>query len=54
MFKISPGSEIALSFFSSIMPAKKPNQQKVNGANNKQLRSTQRFVCADTDKVLYR
>ena len=54
MFKISPGSEIALSFFSSIMPAKKPNQQKVNGANNKQLRSTQRFVCADSDKVLYR
>ena len=54
MFKISPGSEIALSFYSSIMPARKPNAQKVNGANNKQLRSTQRFVCSDTDKVLYR
>ena len=54
MFNISPGSQIALSFFSTIMPSKKPNQQKVNALNNKQLRSTQRFICADTGKVLYR
>ena len=54
MFNISPGSQIALSFFSTIMPSKKPNQQKVNAMNNKQLRSTQSFICADTGKVLYR
>ena len=54
MFNLSPGSQIALSFFSTIMPSKKPNTMKVNAVNNKQLRSTQRFICADTGKVLYR
>lgn len=54
MFNLSPGSSIALSFFNSIMPAKKPAAAKVNAVNNKQLRSTQRFVCAETTSVLYR
>ena len=35
MFNISPGSQIGLSFFSTIIPAKKPNVQKVNAINNK-------------------
>ena len=36
------------------MPAKKPTAAKVNIANNKQLRSTQRFICQETGSVLYR
>lgn len=35
------------------MPAKKPNAAKVNAVNNKQLRSTQRYVCEQTGQVLY-
>ena len=37
--------KIALSFYSQIMPAKKPGALKVNAENNKQLRATQRYVC---------
>ena len=48
LFNLSPDSQIGLSFFSTILPAKKPNGYKVNAVNNKQLRSTQRFVCKDT------
>jgi hypothetical protein len=54
MFNLSPDSQIALSFFNTIMPAKKPMNAKVNGENNKQLRSTQRFICEETGQVLYR
>ena len=54
MFNVSPGSQIGLSFFSTIIPAKKPSIQKVNAVNNKQLRSTQRFVCNETGQTLYR
>ena len=54
MFNLSPGSQIALSFYSQVMPAKKPTAAKVNIANNKQLRSTQRFICQETGSVLYR
>jgi len=35
MFNLSPDSQIALSFFNTIMPAKKPMNAKVNGENNK-------------------
>lgn len=54
MFNVSPGSQIGLSFFSTIIPAKKPGIQKVNAENNKQLRSTQRFICNETGETLYR
>jgi hypothetical protein len=40
MFALSPKSEIALSFYSTILPAKKPAPKKVNAVNNKELRST--------------
>ena len=40
LFKLSPMSEIGLSFFSTIMPTKKPSAAKVNAVNNKQLKST--------------
>ena len=36
------------------MPTKKPTAQKVNAVNNKQLRSTQRYICAETGAVLYK
>lgn len=48
MFNLSPGSQIALSFFNTVMPAKKPMNAKVNAETNKQLRSTQRFICEET------
>ena len=54
MFNLSPGSQIGLAFFSTIIPAKKPSIQRVNSVNNKQLRSTQRFLCNETGKTLYR
>ena len=54
LFRLSPLSEIGLSFYSTIMPAKKPSACKVNAVNNKQLRGTQRFVCEETGQVLYK
>lgn len=48
LFALNPKSQIALSFYSTILPAKKPTPQKVNAVNNKQLRSTQRFICEET------
>jgi len=36
------------------MPTKKPTAQKVNAENNKPLRNTQRFICAETGTVLYK
>ena len=48
MFNVSPGSQIALSFFSTVIPAKKPNIQRVHAVNNKQLRPTNRYVCNET------
>jgi hypothetical protein len=45
MFSLTPGSQIALSFFSTVLQAKKPAPKKVNAVNNKELRSTQRFIC---------
>lgn len=37
MFEISGGTKIGLSFFTTIMPAKKPGAKKVNKENNKPL-----------------
>ncbi len=37
-----------------MIPAKKPGAQKVNKVNNKQLKSTTRYVCQETGSVLYR
>ena len=45
VFALNPKSQVALSFYSTILPAKKPTSHKVNAENNKLLRSTQRFVC---------
>ena len=45
MFGLTPSSQIALSFFSTVLQAKKPGPKKVNAVNNKELRSTQRFIC---------
>lgn len=36
------------------MPTKKPGAAKVNSINNKQLKSTQRFICSETASVLYK
>lgn len=36
------------------MPTKKPTAQKVNAANNKSLKSTNRFICEETGTVLYK
>jgi hypothetical protein len=37
MFEISNGTKIGMSFFTTIMPAKKPAAKKVNKENNKPL-----------------
>ena len=54
MFNLSPGSQIALTFFSHVIPAKKPTAKKVNATNNKLLRCTQRYICAETGSILYK
>jgi hypothetical protein len=54
LFNLTPKAQIALSFYTTIMPTKKPNAAKVNAVNNKQLRSTQRLICSDTGSVLYK
>jgi len=37
MFEIAGGTKIGMSFFTTIMPAKKPTARKVNAENNKPL-----------------
>lgn len=54
LFRLSPMSEIGLSFYSSVLPTKKPSAAKVNAVNNKQLRSTMRYICEETGQVLYK
>jgi len=53
LFNITPKSQIALSFFTTVMPTKKPAAAKVNLENNKPLKSTQRLICQETGSVLY-
>lgn len=40
LFSLTPKAQIALSFYTTIMPTKKPTAAKVNAVNNKQLKST--------------
>jgi hypothetical protein len=35
MFSLNPKSQIALSFYTTVLPAKKPTPLKVNAVNNK-------------------
>lgn len=37
MFEIAGGAKIGMSFFTTVMPAKKPAASKVNAENNKPL-----------------
>jgi ATP-dependent DNA helicase 2 subunit 1 len=53
MFSISEGTKIGLSFFTTVMPAKKPIASKVNATNNKPLRATTKLVCQETGHALY-
>lgn len=39
MFALTPGSSISLSFYSTVLQAKKPAPRKVNAENNKELRA---------------
>lgn len=52
MFEISDGTKIGMSFFTTIMPAKKPAAKKVNKENNKPLQATTKFVCEETGHAL--
>jgi hypothetical protein len=45
LFSITPKAQVALGFYTTIMPAKKPNAAKVNAVNNKPLKSTTRYIC---------
>ena len=54
LFEISGGTSIGMSFFTTVMPAKKPGAQKVNAQNNKPLQSTTKFICEETGHALYR
>lgn len=53
LFSITPKSQVAFSFYTTVMPAKKPAAARVHLANNKPLKSTQRFICQETGSVLY-
>ena len=54
MFEIAGGTKIGMSFFTTVMPAKKPTARKVNAANNKPLQTTTKMVCEETGQALYR
>jgi hypothetical protein len=54
MFEISNGMQIALKFFSTVMPAKKPTAKKVSKENNKPLQATSKIICEETGHALYR
>ena len=43
-----------MSFFTTIIPAKKPGAKKVNANNNKPLKTTTKFVCEETGHSLYK
>jgi hypothetical protein len=42
-----------MSFFTTIMPAKKPTAKKVNSVSNKPLKATTKLVCQETGHSLY-
>lgn len=52
-FEISKGAAFGLSFYTTIMPARKPAARKVNAVNNKPLKATTKMVCQETGHVLY-
>lgn len=54
MFEIAGSTKIGMSFFTTVMPAKKPTAKKVNAANNKPLQTTTKLVCEETGQALYR
>lgn len=54
LFSITPKAQVALSFYTTVLPAKKPNATKVNAVNNKPLKSTTRYICQETGSVLYK
>ena len=54
LFEISDGTKIGMSFFTTIMPVKKPGAKKVNKENNKLLQGTSKFVCEETGHSLYK
>jgi len=54
LFEISGATSIGMSFFTTVMPAKKPGAKKVNAANNKPLKATTKLVCQETGHALYK
>lgn len=52
--EITNNCKIGLSFFTVVMPARKPTMKKVNAENNKPLQSTTRIKCKESGHVLYR
>ena len=53
MFEIAGGTKFGMSFFTMVMPAKKPTAKKVNAANNKLLKPTTKLICEETGHTLY-
>jgi hypothetical protein len=48
LFSISPQSQIGLKFYSTIMPAKKPAAMRVNKENNKECKTTTKYLCKES------
>ena len=46
--ELSKGTKIALSFFSTVMKAKKPGAQLIHGESGKQLAQQTRQICKET------
>lgn len=53
LFEIAGGASVAMSFFTTLMPAKKPSAVKVRACDHKPLKTTTRLVCKESGQSLY-
>jgi len=54
MFEIAGNTKIGMSFFTTVLPTKKPTAKKVQSESNKPLQTTSKLVCEETGVALYR
>lgn len=52
-FEIAGGASIGMSFFTTVMPAKKATAVKVRARDHKPLKTTTKALCGDTGQALY-
>lgn len=53
LFSLTPNMDLGVKFYTMIKPSRRPNANYTNAADNKQLKSTTRWICNESGAVLY-